>query len=179
MYTRLYSFLESKKIFFDSQYGFRSKRSCEQVIMELIVYVLQSKNCNEQGASAYLDLSKAFNMLNHTILLKKLECYRVRGMATSWFEDYLRGRNLIAKITMSPNHTVKSDRFNITFGTAQGSCLSPLLFIFFVSDVHLLPQFSKIILFADDTTIFNSHKSTKYLRFMLEDDLLTSHGKLV
>ena len=70
----------------------------------------------------------------------------------------------------SPNHTVKSDRFNITYSTAQGSCLGPLLFIIFVNDIHFLPLYSKIILFADDTMIFNSHKLAKYLQYTMEHD---------
>ena len=157
MYTRLYSFLESKDILFSSQYGFCSKLSCKQAITELIGYVLQSKNHNEQSASVYLDLSKAFDTLEHKILLTKLDKYGIRGLASSWFESYLKDRSLIAKVTTGPNQTVKSDRFNITCGTAQGSCLSPLLFIIFVNDIHLLPLYSKIILFTDDTMIFNSH----------------------
>ena len=61
--------------------------------------------------------------------------------------------------------------FNITYGTAEGSCLDPLLFIVFVNDIHLLPLYGTLILFADDTTIFNSSKSIKYLQYMLENDL--------
>ena len=80
MYTRLYSYLESKGILYCSQYGFHSKCSCEQAIAELIGYVLQSKNHNEHSASVYLDLSKAFDTLDHTILLKKLECYGIQGI---------------------------------------------------------------------------------------------------
>ena len=78
-YTRLYSYLETKKILFDSQCGFWSKHSCEQVIMELVDYVLQSKNCSEHSACMYLYLSKAFDTLDHTILLKNLDQYRVRA----------------------------------------------------------------------------------------------------
>ena len=65
MYAQLFSFLEKKDILFSSQYAFHSKCSCEQAITELIGYVLQSKNHNEQSASAYLDLSKAFDTLDH------------------------------------------------------------------------------------------------------------------
>ena len=64
-----------------------------------------------------------------------------------------------------------SEKFNITYGTAQGLCLGPLLFIIFVNDSHLLPLYSRIILFADDTTIFNSHKSPQFLNYTLEHDL--------
>ena len=171
IYKRVYSFLETNNILFSSQYGFRTKRSCEQAIMEVVGYALQAKNNKEKCACLYLDLSKAFDTLDHTILLKKLNNYGIRGKANLWFQNYLSNRSLIAKVTTSPNKVVKSERFDITYGTAQGSCLGPLLFILFVNDIHHLPIYSKLILFADDTTLFNSHYCSKYLRFMLEHDL--------
>ena len=171
MYTRLYRYLETQKLLYPSQYGFRTKRSCEQAIMELVGNILQSKNQNEHCASIFLDLSKAFDTLDHTILLQKLERYGIRGIALEWFWNYLKDRSLVAKITTGPNLTVKSESYNITYSAAQGSCLGPLLFIIFMNDIHLLPVYSSIILFADDTTIFNSHKSTKFLKYTLEHDL--------
>ena len=118
-----------------------------------------------------MDLSKAFNTLDHQILLSKLSRYGIRGAALEWFGSYLQNRSLITKITTSPNNVTKSDKYDITHGTAQGSCLRPLLFIIFVNDIYLLPLYSRVILFADDTTIFNSHSSSKYLQYMMEHDL--------
>ena len=139
--------------------------------MELVGYTLQAKERKEDSASIFLDLSKAFNTLDHRILLDKLNRYGIRGVAGDWFKSYLKERSLVAKVTTGPNSTIRSDRYDITCGTAQGSCLGPLLFILFVNDIHLLPLYSKIRLFADDTTLFNSHKSYKYLSFMLEHDI--------
>ena len=118
-----------------------------------------------------MDLSKAFDTLDHQILLSKLSRYGIRGAALEWFGSYLQNRSLIAKISTSPNNVTKSDKYDITYGTAQGSCLGPLLFIIFVNNIHLLPLYSRVILFADDTTIFNSHSSSKYLQYMMEHDL--------
>ena len=171
MYTRLYGYLESQKLLYPSQYGFRSKRSCEQVITELVGNILQSKNQNDHCASVFLDLSKAFDTLDHTILIQKLERYGIRGIALEWFRSYLKDRSLVAKITTGSNTIVKSESYKITYGAAQGSCLGPLLFIIFMNDIHLLPVYSNIILFADDTTIFTSHKSLKFLKYTLEHDL--------
>ena len=172
MYTRLYGYLELQKLLYPSQYWFRSKRSCEQAITELVGNILQSKNWNDHCASVFPDLSKAFNTLDHTILLQKLEKYGIRGIALEWFRSYLKDRSLVAKIMTGPNTIVKSESYKITYGATQGSCLGPLLFILFMNDIHLLPVYSNIILFTDDTTIFNSHKSLKFLKYKLEHDLL-------
>ena len=80
MYLRLYGYLEKNQLLYSSQYGFHSKRSCKQAITELVGYVLQSKNHNEHSASIFLDFSKAFDTLDHSILLQKLERYGVRGV---------------------------------------------------------------------------------------------------
>ena len=81
IYQRIYKYLEDKSILYPSQYGFHNKRSCEQAICELTGYVLQSKNRSEHSASVYLDLSKAFNTLDHSILLQKLDRYGICGIA--------------------------------------------------------------------------------------------------
>ena len=171
VYKRLYSYLEKYNLLYDSQYGFRSKRSCEQAITELTAYVLQARNRNEESVGIFLDLSKAFDTLDHNILLMKLERYGIRGIPKAWFQSYLNNRTLVAKVNTNHNEVTRSENFNITYGATQGSCLGPLLFILFVNDIHLLPLYSNIILFADDTTIFNSHSSLKFLRFTLEHDL--------
>ena len=124
---------------FSSQYGFRSRHSCEEAILEFVSHILQAKNRGEHIASVFLDLSKAFDTLDHKILLSKLERYGVRGVALKWFENYLEGKSLIAKVTTSTNQISYSDSFDITYGTSQGLCLGPLLFIIFVNDSHLLP----------------------------------------
>ena len=125
IYQRIYKYLKDKSILYPSQYGFCNKRSCEQAICELTGYVLQSKNRSEHSASVYLDLSKAFDTLDHNILFQKLDRYGIRGVARDWIEDYLCNRSLVAKITTCPNKITKSDAFNITCGAAQGSCLGP------------------------------------------------------
>ena len=81
------------------------------------------------------------------------------------------GRSLVAKIIVSENRVVYSEPYQITYGTAQGSCLGPLLFILFCNDIYNLPLYSHLILFADDTTMVNSHKNLNYLEYMMYHDL--------
>ena len=139
IYSRFYKFLEKKNTLFESQYGFCTKRSCEQAILELISHLLHAHNKNLHSIRVFLDLSKAFDTLNHEVLLKKLEHYGVCGIVNDWFKSYLEGRTLITKVSTSKGNITKSTPFHITYGTAQGSCLGPLLFILFSNDMHLLP----------------------------------------
>ena len=112
-----------------------------------------------------------FDALDHKILLRKLDLYGLRGICNDRFRDYLQGRTLVCRLNTPNNGIVKSETFDISYGTAQGSCLGPLLFILFCNDIQLLPTYSKIILFADDTTLLYSHKNLKFLRYVLEHDM--------
>ena len=171
IYKRLYSFLEKNKILFESQYGFRSKRSCEQAVMEMISRLLQAKDAKMQSTGIFLDLSKAFDTLNHDILIKKLDLYGIRGDVKKWFISYLSDRSLVAKVNTKPNTTTYSEPFKIEHGAAQGSCLGPLLFIIFCNDIKYLPIYGNLILFADDTTLLNHHKNRNFLQFTLQHDM--------
>ena len=171
IYVRTYKYLEKNKILYESQYGFRSKRSCEQAITELLGNILQAMELCHESAAVFLDLSKAFDTLDHSVLLTKLERYGIRGIAKDWFQNYLSNRSLQAKINVTSNKLVYSKKFNISYKTAQGSCLSPLLFIIFCYDIHLLPTYGNLILFADDTTLFNHHSNKNFLGYMMEHDL--------
>ena len=162
IYICVYDFLEKEKILYNSQYGFRSKHSCKQAILELTGKILQAKEQNLESAALFLDLSKAFDTLDHEVLLVKLERYGIRGICNDWFHSYLSNRTLTTKVQTNVNEITKSDSYDINYGTTQGSCLGPLLFILFTNDIYLLPTFSSIILFADDTTLFNSAKNTNF-----------------
>ena len=169
--NRLYKFINKHSILYQSQYGFRNKHSCEQAILELTGRILHARDEGLHAAAIFLDLSKAFDTLNHDVLLQKLHRYGVRGLCLDWFRDYLTNRSLVSKITTPGNVIPRSESYDITYGTAQGSCLGPLLFILFCNDIYLLPTFSKIILFADDTILVNSAKNVNFLRYTLKHDM--------
>ena len=171
VYRCVYSFLEKYDILFQSQYGFHSNHNCKHAILELSGKILQAREKSEHPVCIFLDLSKAFDTPNHQVLLHKLDKIGIRGISNTWFESYLSGRSLVAKVTTSENKTTYSDVFDISFGTAQGSCLGPLLFLLFCNNIHLLSLYSQLILFADDTTLFNSHRSEIYLEYMLNRDM--------
>ena len=139
IYSSVYKFLDKNNILYESQYGFQNKRSCEEAISELLEHVLQAKEGGDISAAMFLDLSKAFDTLNHIVLLKKLDQYGIQGIANDWFKCYLHNRFLKTKVLTGENKLVYSDTFPISYGTAQGSCLGPLLFMTFCNDVNLLP----------------------------------------
>ena len=164
-------FINKYNLLYDSQYGFRSKRSCESATLELIGNILDSKNANKHSCALFLDLSKAFDTINHEMLLKKLDLYGIRGICNDWFKNYLTGRSLVCKLNTADKSIIKSDTFNVTYGTTQGSCLGPLLFILYMNDIYLLPTYCRIILFADDTTLYNCHRKIHFLKYMIEHDI--------
>ena len=133
--------------------------------------ILQAREDGKKSASIFLDLSKAFDTLDHLVLLKKLDSYGIQGVVNNWFSSYLSGRRLTAKVTTRPGHITYSDTYDITYGTAQGSCLGPLLFIIFCNDIQQLPLIGSLILFADDTMLSHSHKNINYLEFALKHDM--------
>ena len=171
VHKRVTKFLDKHNVLYSSQYGFRNHRSCEQAVQELLANILQAREDNSRIASVFMDLSKAFDTLNHNLLLRKMERYGIRGIALNWFTSYLKDRTLMAKVLVSTNAVAYSKLYNIDYGTAQGSCLGPLLFIIFCNDIYLQELYGSLILFADDTTLYNQHRNSNYLNFMLNHDL--------
>ena len=139
------------------------------------IYVATFLLAKEDGLKSiaiFLDLSKAFDTLSHDLLLKKLEIYGIRGLSNKWFNSYISNRQLQVKCkTLSSNMTESSSKYQITYGTAQGSCLGPLLFNIFCNDLYLNINNCNLIIFADDTTLYASHWNSQYLNYLIQNDL--------
>ena len=165
MYSRIYSFLQSTNQLFKSQYGFCKHHSCENAVQELLSVITKGFDWKEYTAALFLDLSKAFDTLDHQILLCKLDLYGIRGICLDWLKHYLTNRRLSVKcIVGEPPELSLSDEYPLQFGVSQGSCLGPLLFLIYCNDLPLNLDFCNSILFADDTTLYKSHSNLVYTR---------------
>ena len=168
----MYDYLIKTGQLYDNQYGFREKHSCEHVIGQVIGNVLKGLENNMHSAVVLLDLSKAFDTIEHNILLRKLELYGIRGVTLAWFESYLTNRELRVKCrTTSNSNEILSEEYKVNYGTPQGSCLGPLIFLIFVNDLHLHLENTECVQFADDTSLIFTHRNLLYLNYLVESQL--------
>ena len=165
VYRRIYTFLNKTNQLFCSQYGFRTGHSCNQAICELVGVVAKNIEKNWTTVCVFLDLSKAFNMLEHASVYEKLERYGIQGKALDWFKSYLTD----SKIRVKVNNT-KSNEFSVNYGTPQGSCLGPLIFLIFCNDLNIHLTYIQCIQFADDTTLYLGHPDPTTLKSHIEHD---------
>ena len=113
---------------------------------------------NPYSIGVFLDLPKAFDTINHGILIDKLQCYGIRGVAANWIHNYLSNRSQYVCI-----NGVNSGISPIKCGVPQGSILGPLLFILYINDIAQISKTMELILFADDTNIFMSDKCLRFI----------------
>jgi retron-type reverse transcriptase len=114
----------------------------------------------------FLDLSKAFDTINHKILIRKLEHYGIQGVAKKWLENYLYNRKQLVKY-----NGVESEEMTITSGVPQGSVLGPILFLLYINYIQYCSELVSIILFANDTNIlYSTLRAEPYFRFFGEGE---------
>ena len=171
--TRVYNFLDNTGQIVSTQYGFRANHSCDQAISHLVGNIIKNIENKQITIGLFLDLSKAFDTLEHKIVLEKMKRYGIRGTCLSWFESYLTNRQMRVKCTpTSTGKTTLSDLYTVSYGAPQGSCLGPLIFLIFCNDLQLHLQFMACFQFADDTTLLMGHRNKYYLKYCVEIDLL-------
>ena len=167
VFNRLTSFIENKKMLTSQQYGFRKQYSTYMALLDMYDNVSTAVDRNEFSLGIFIDLSKAFDTLNHEILLNKLQFYGVRGLTFKWFESYVNNRQQCVVY-----NNVYSNYKIIDCGVPQGSILGPLLFILYINDIVTCSDILNFILFADDINIFYSHKDALTLITTVNTELI-------
>ena len=160
MYNRLNDFLVQHDVIYQFQFGFQKK------ILSITEEIRKLLDKKLFACGVFVDLEKAFDTVNHQILISKLDHYGIRGIANIWLKSYLSNRYQCVKY-----EDVISERLPITCGVPQGSILGPLLFLLYINDMNKALTFSTTYHFADDTNLLCSGKSLKDLRKSVNKDL--------
>ena len=147
--NRLNIFLNDNSIIKESQFGFQRFRSTTGAILKLNDFILKCFDKKEYVLALFLDLSKAFDCINHDILLYKLQHIGVRGIALEWFRSYLNGRTQYVYV-----NKCKSQPETLSCSVPQGSILGPLLFILYINEIAHISKVLKCILYADDAVLY-------------------------
>ena len=158
---------------FDHQYGFRPKHSTEYAALELIDRIITQLDKDEIPINIYLDLSKAFDTIDHIILIDKLKYYGVHGTNLNLFSSYLENRKQYMEID-----NIKSNMLSITTGVPQGSILGPLLFIIYINDFAQASKMFNFLIYADDITlsstlnVFSDNTHDQNLESLINEELV-------
>ena len=148
MLIRLKQYLEEHNLLYKSQYGFRENHSTKYAALELIDHISNNLDNGKVPFSIFLDLSKAFDTLDHTSPTQKLKHYGIKGCALKLLKNYLSNRKQYVEL-----NNVKSEMCEIKTGVPQGSILGPLLFVIYVNDIYKASSILHAIIYADDTTL--------------------------
>lgn len=166
LYNRIVQFLEDHNILYKYQYGFRRRSSTSYAIAETINKIQRALNDQMVATGLFMDLSKAFDTVDHTILLYKLEQIGLRGTPLNLITSYLNGRQMVVSV----NGTGSTSK-PITKGVPQGSILGPIMYLLYVNDLMNLRLNGELRLFADDSSSFYFAKKTNENMIRMRDDI--------
>ena len=159
-------FMDTHNLIYHNQSGFRKNHSCQTALTRLVDHWLAEINENNTVGVVLLDLTKAFDLVSHKILLQKLRSYKFSNQSLAWFNSYLSDRT--QQVHISGKLSTERD---IKAGVPQGSVLGPLLFIIFINDLPLHIDFCELDLYADDATLSASSSSLATLLNFMRSDL--------
>ena len=165
VYEQVEEYLVRQNLLYEHQSGFRAAYSTETCLVHLFDYIRQNFDEGKYVGMILLDLQKAFDTVNHAILLSKLQSIGVRNTAVKWFTSYLTGRTQVCDV----EGTI-SDPQDITCGVPQGSILGPLLFLIYINDMPAAVK-CKLLLYADDSALLVSGSDVSEIEKTLGNEL--------
>ena len=166
IYSRMYKFLESNKLIYTCQFGFRANHSTNHALISMTESIKSFLDNGDFGAGIFIDLEKAFDTVNHQILCNKLNYYGFRGKFINLLKSLLSNRKEFVSI-----NGFDSSHLEIKCGVPQGSTLGPLLFLLYINDLRYSLKYSIVSHFADDTSIIYSSNHLKTIETNLNFDL--------
>jgi len=167
VHKQLTGYIEKHNILFEYQFGFRKSHSTAQAIAELTDNLKRAIDNNLYTCGVFVDFSKAFDTVNHQILVQKLEKYGIRGIPLLWFKDYLQNRKQFVVID-----DIESKKQTITCGIPQGSVIGPLLFLIYINDFPNSSDRLLFRIFADDANLFASAENLTSLANIMNQELI-------
>ena len=166
MYNRLYKFLETNNLICSLQFGFRQKHSISHALIHLADKIREQLGKANFACGIFVDFQKAFETVDHKILIQKLNYYGIRGIASNWFSSYLQNRAQLVSI-----NGFDSNVNAICCGVTQGSILGLLLFLIYINNLHFAIKYCKVYHFTDDTNLLNFNNSIKTINKRVSHDL--------
>lgn len=146
--TQLREYLEVNNLMMENQSGYRRKHSCETALQLTVASWSESIDQNDYVIAIFLDLKRAFETIDRSLLMEKLRYFGIRDHALKWFENYLNNRKQVTKV----GNYVSSEK-SVDIGLPQGSVLAPLLFLIYINDIGHFCKCDFINMFADDTLL--------------------------
>ena len=160
MKSLLYTFLNKNNIIYNQQF------STSHALIDITENIRKALDDGNKGCGVFVDLQKAFDTVDHQILLAKLNQFEIRGVSNDWFKSYLSNRNQYVSI-----NGYESGLAALNCGVPQGSVLGPLLFLLYINDLNQAIKFCKVHHFADDTNLLCLSNSIKKLNKLVNADL--------
>ena len=166
VHSQIYQHLSTNKLLSSHQSGFRPGHSTMTCLLDVSDFILGNMDHGSLTCGVFLDLSKAFDLIDHSILKSKLAHVGIIDHALHWFDNYLTGRTQSVCV-----NGASSEPMDLNSGVPQGSVLRPLLFLIFINDLPNCVKQSKVVLYADDTALFFANKDVMTIERVLQEEL--------